>query len=94
MLGTVELHGGKLMIRFEDESLQPLFSTEFMPTDIISFPDLRLYARVEQAAIAIVSRIKDEKAYLHIATIRPCSFEPSMIIFFGAPSQCNIKSKA
>jgi len=80
MYGTVELHGGKLMIRVhdidEEKELLPLSSTQFIPGDTIYVPDKTLYNRVEQPVVAIVIHCDQGVATLHIATLRVSSFSP------------------
>jgi len=77
MLGIIELHGGKLVMKGDSLTLSTA-STEVMPGDTVRIPEGTLVSRIEQSGIAIVKRIEYGKAYLWIATIFPCAFEPSV----------------
>ena len=86
MYGTIQLHGGKLMIHinvYADEidnenKIIPFYSTQFIPGDIIYIPDKTLYSRIEQPAVAIVVNIEIDYAILHIATLPSCPFSPTI----------------
>lgn len=78
MFGTIEVHGGKLVVRHDDvqDKYIPCYSTQLMQGDRVLVPEQTFYSRIEQPAIAIVTRIEADFAELHIATIRPCPFAP------------------
>ena len=78
MQGIIELHGGKLVMK-TDSMVISTVSTTVMPGDIVSVPSGVLLSRTEQPGIAVVKRIEDYDAFLWIATILPCAFEPSIL---------------
>ena len=77
MLGTIELHGGKLVIKSDSLTLSTA-SIDVMPGDTVSIPEGTLVSRIEQSGIAVVKRIEHGKAFLWVATILPCAFQPSI----------------
>jgi exoribonuclease R len=100
MLGIIELHGGKLIIKTETITISTV-STSVMPGDTVTVPEGTLVHRIEQPGIAIVKRIDHDKAFLWISTIFPCAFEPSvpsdglsigmrLIIWFNANGSIHI----
>lgn len=77
MIGVIELHGGKLVMK-TDSLILTTASTNVMPGDTVRVPEGTLISRIEQSGIAVIKRIEHGKAFLWIATIFPCAFEPSV----------------
>lgn len=80
--GTIELHGGKLVINIpskEGPQIVPIMSTEFIPGDKVSTTHpTQLINRKPQAAVAFVKSITDNKANLYLANLGPsCPYSPN-----------------
>ena len=80
--GTIELHGGKLVINIpskEGPQIVPIVSSEFIPGDKVTttYPT-QLITRKPQAAVAFVKSITDNVAKLYLANLGPsCPYAPS-----------------
>ena len=86
MFGTIELHGGKIVISVPKENSEPqiipIVSKQFIPGDKVGLSksgDVALIERKEQSAIAVVKSIDKQIATLYIANLGPsCPFAPEL----------------
>jgi len=86
-IGTIELHGGKLVISVPTEvgpQITQIISTKFIPGDKVQINQagvVTLIERQSQAAIGIVKSITETAAKLYIANLGPsCPFEPELLL--------------
>ncbi len=76
MSATIELHGGKLIARDENDMTHKVRGTHLIPGDRIRIEDESLIERIEQPGIATVISCEHHKAILHVSTVPLCGFSP------------------